>query len=273
MKIRRSGHRRESRRIEPTAMESFLRFGQVFAGYAGAPGVLQGIDLALASHEWLLVLGPNGAGKTTLLRTAVGWLKPLQGTVTLAGRPVDQWSSRERARLLGYLPQHPGGTFAFTVAEVVAQGLWHRNAPDPARVHRALETLHLAPLAHRPITALSGGERQLVFVARLLAQNPRFLLLDEPTAHLDPPHKLLLWQTLRDLRDQGIGGLVVTHDPVLPCGLFHRLVGLHRGRILWQVHTLEDLTPAHFHRLFGAPLQVVPSGDFCALLPAREGGL
>ncbi len=252
-------------------MEPLLRFRQVVAGYPGKPGVLQGIDLEVPSHEWILVLGPNGAGKTTLLRVAVGWLVPTHGEVWLAHRPVHRWPARQRAAMTGYLPQHQAMPFAFTVAEVVAQGGWHRGAPTGlAEVHQALETLHLASLASRALPTLSGGERQMVYFARLLAQQPRFFLLDEPTTHLDPPHKLLLWETLRTLKDQGKGGMVVTHDPVLPCHLFHRILALKEGQILWQARGFHEVSPQHFRDLFGTPLQVVQNQGFCALLPLQE---
>ncbi len=250
-------------------MTAFLRLEEVSAGYPGKPGVVRHLSLTLEADRWTLVLGPNGAGKSTLLRLLVGWLRPEAGTVLLEGRPVERWPARERAGRLGYLPQIPGTAFAFTVEEVVAQGRWRFGTPGPVAPY--LEALHLVPLARRPLNALSGGERQLAFLARTLAQEPAFFLLDEPTAHLDPAHKHLLWQTLARLRQEGRGGILVSHDPVLPCGLFHRVIGLKAGRILWEAPGVEALEPGHLERLFGVPLEVVRRGRFCALLPGGGG--
>ncbi len=250
-------------------MAAFLKMQGVFAGYPGRPGVVQDLSLSLEAGDWALVLGPNGAGKTTLLRLLVGWLVPDRGTVLLEGRPVHRWPARRRAARLGYLPQVPGVAFAFTVEEVVAQGLWYSGRRRPLEPY--LGALGLGPLVRRPLSALSGGERQLVFLARVLAQEPRFFLLDEPTAHLDPAHKRLLWQTLKHLRAQGRGGLVVTHDPVLPCGLFHRVLALHRGRLLWEVPGMEAITPEHLAELFQTPMTLLQENGLCVLMPRLEG--
>ena len=151
-----------------------------------------GLDVGLRTGEVLALLGPNGGGKTTLLKTMLGLLAPRAGEVHLGDRSLASYSSRERARLLAYVPQSHAATFAFTVETGVLMGrsahgnLFSRPAAaDRAVVARMLERFGIAHLAHRPYTMISGGERQLALLARALAQEPQFVVLDEPTASLD----------------------------------------------------------------------------------------
>ena len=148
-----------------------------------------GLDVKLAKGEVLALLGPNGGGKTTLLKTLLGLLAPKAGEVRLDGHALSARSIRERARLIAYVPQTHVATFAFPVAAVVLMGrtahgnLFHRpTAKDREVTAAVLEQLGIARLAERPYTMISGGERQLVLLARALAQEPQFIVLDEPTA-------------------------------------------------------------------------------------------
>jgi iron complex transport system ATP-binding protein len=160
----------------------------------GFPGRTVGRDVSfsLRGGEVMCVLGPNGGGKTTLFRTLLGLLQKHAGSIVLGGVPVEKLSRSEIARRTGYVPQEHAGYFAFTVREFVLMGRTaHLGAFSvPARkdrevAQRALESLGISGLSERPITGISGGERQLALVARALAQEPRLLLLDEPTAGLD----------------------------------------------------------------------------------------
>jgi iron complex transport system ATP-binding protein len=180
----------------------------------------RGLDVALSTGEVLALLGPNGGGKTTLLKTLLGLLKPKAGEVRLGDKPLDEYSVRERARVIAYVPQVHIGTFAFTVETVVLMGrtahgnLFSRpTTHDRAVAHSVLERFGISGLANRPYTMISGGERQLVLLARALAQEPRFIVLDEPTASLDFGNQGKVMNEIQALAKSGHGVLFTTHDP------------------------------------------------------------
>jgi len=179
-----------------------------------------GLDVALATGEVLALLGPNGGGKTTLLKTLLGLLKPKAGEIRLDGRPLGEFSIRARARVIAYVPQVHIGTFAYTVETMVLMGraahgsLFSRpSAHDRAVAHAALERFGIARLGDRPYTMISGGERQLVLLARALAQEPQFVVLDEPTASLDFGNQGRVMAEIKALAKSGHGVLFTTHDP------------------------------------------------------------
>lgn len=206
----------------------------------GARTVVDGVDLRVDGGELVAVCGPNGAGKSTLLRCVAGVLRPQAGSVRLDGRDVFALPVRERARLVGYLPQEPSTPEGLRCAEVVLLGRYASRsgwaAGWTARDHEAaLEALRATGtehLADRPLQQTSGGERQRVLLARVLAQGARVLALDEPTSHLDLGHQVQVLGLLRRLAGEGYTVLAATHDLNLAALFFHRLVLLDRGRVL-----------------------------------------
>jgi iron complex transport system ATP-binding protein len=188
----------------------------------GYPGhaVGQGFELALAPGRVLALLGPNGGGKTTLLKTLLGLLPPRGGQVLLDGQPLARHGPQARARRLAYVPQSHAGAFAFTVADLVLMGrtahsgwLARPSAHDRAVAQAAIERMGIAALAQRPAAQVSGGERQLALIARALAQEAGFVVLDEPTASLDFGNQGKVLREIRQLATSGLGVIFSTHDP------------------------------------------------------------
>lgn len=197
-----------------------LTVRQAVLGYAGRR-VLQDVSFTLPAGTISCLLGANGSGKTTLMRTILGVLPPIGGDIILDETPVSCFSARARAAAIAWVPQAWSGAFAFSVLDRVLMGL----APQlgifavPGRrerglAHQQLETLGIGHLAHRQWDALSGGERQLVLIARALVQRPRLLLLDEPASSLDFGHQINLLDRLQTLKESGMTLLMATHHPL-----------------------------------------------------------
>jgi iron complex transport system ATP-binding protein len=182
----------------------------------GRQRILQAIDLRLAAGRWVAVVGPNGAGKSTLLRVLAGLL-PCDGQVMLQGRPLGDWPARERARRLAWLGQQEGGSDDLLAWDVAMLGrlphrAWLAAPSEPtAVVVQALRRAGLGP-AHAALGELSGGERQRVLLARLLAVQAPVLLMDEPLAHLDPPHQADWMAEVRRLAAGGALVVSVLHE-------------------------------------------------------------
>lgn len=232
--------------------------------HRGQRAVLHGIELALQPGEVLGVLGPNGAGKSTLLKALSGELRPTTGEVLLDGRALVRWPDAQRARRLAVLPQESSLDFAFRIEEVVAMGrLPHVDGAERDRqaIRAALLSADIEHLVGRSYLDLSGGERQRVHLARVLAQlwpagNGQTLLLDEPTAMLDPLHQHGILGAVREAAGQGVAVMVILHDLNLAARYCNRLLLLADGRAHCQGTPDEVLQPAVLHRVFGLEVLV-----------------
>jgi iron complex transport system ATP-binding protein len=250
-----------------------LAASAVVAGY-GARRVLRGIDLELEPGGLIALVGPNGAGKSTLLRALAGLIHPTAGTVTLDGRPVLAMSRAALASRIAVVPQTFDTLFPFTVREIVGLGrsarlgLFARPARDDEEaVERAIAEQDLSLVSGRRIDALSGGERQRVVLAMALAQETAVLLLDEPTAHLDPSHQRSVLLRIGELaRTRGVVTLAVLHDLNL-AALADRVLVLADGSVAADGPPATALTAAVVTRVFGNGLTVTEVGGRTVVLP------
>ena len=222
----------------------------------------RGLNLALEEGEALALLGPNGGGKTTLLKTLLGILQPLAGEALIDGRSLAVIPIRERARRIAYVPQSDVPTFAFSVESVVLMGrtahgsLFSRpTAHDHAVAAHALDRFGIAHLNERPYTMLSGGERQLVLLARALAQEPQFIVLNEPTASLDFGNQGKVMREIRALAASGHGVLFTTHDPNHALRGADRAYLLRDGERLAEGPVADVLDRERLEALYGAPVE------------------
>lgn len=243
--------------------------------YDGTP-LFSGLTVAIAPGEMAGLIGANGSGKTTLLKLISGVLRPGAGRVTAGGREVAAIPPTERARRLAVVPQESRLIFDFTVLEVVLMGraarlglLGVEGREDLEAARRALEWAGILHLAGRPVGRLSGGERQLAFVARALAQEPGLLLLDEPTAYLDIRHRLEIYRILHQLnRDEGLTVLTTSHDINLAARYCPRLILLKEGRVVADGPTEEVFREEILTQVYDTPLRVLrdpESGSSLAL--------
>lgn len=231
-------------------------------GY-GVRVVLSGVTLAIEPGCWTTVVGPNGCGKSTLLRALAGLAPARAGWVELAGRRLNGWPRRERARHLAWLAQSAPLT-DLTALEVVALGrfahggwLAHRDADDERAIERAMQSTGSLAWVHRRLSTLSGGERQRVHLARALAVEAPVLLLDEPTTHLDPPHQEDVARLLRaQAHEQGVSVLSAIHDLSLALTA-DRLIVLGAGGIVGHGTVAEALAHDWLSTAFRTRVDIV----------------
>ena len=207
----------------------------------GYPGQAVGRDvsMAVAPGEVLCLLGPNGCGKTTLFKTLLGLLAPQAGRVSLGGDDLDRLRRTEIARRVAYVPQAQAGLFPYSALDLVLMGrIAHRGLfAGPTRedrdvAQRALDELGIGDLADRDVTRLSGGQRQLVVVARAIAQAAPLIVMDEPTASLDFGNQVVVLSEVRRLADRGVGIVLSTHDPDHAFAVGTTVALMRSGKIL-----------------------------------------
>ncbi|MHB1434525.1 MAG: ABC transporter ATP-binding protein [Thermoplasmata archaeon] len=257
-----------------------LEFDQVSAGYDERPA-LHRVSFRADPGEVVALTGPNGSGKTTLLRAALGLLALQGGRVSIGGRSTERLSIRERARWFGWMPQSEPLRENIRVHQYVLYGRhpwigpWESEGPEDLQaVDRALAAVDLSVAPDRGVLELSGGERQRALMARVLASEAPFLLLDEPTAHLDIGHQIDLLERVRSLchREQMVA-LVALHDLNLAARFADRIVTLHRGRLVADGPVASILSPELLREVWGivAELRHDPATGLPYLLPTLPG--
>lgn len=247
-----------------------LEASNVVCGY-GEKVVVNGVTFSVRSGEVCSLLGPNGVGKTTLFKTILGFLKMKAGDILLEGESIRKWPKRKLARSLGYVPQVHDPPFPYSVMDVVLLGRMSHTGlfASPSKSDRdiaeqTLETLGVPYLRDKLYTEISGGERQMVLIARALVQEPDFLVLDEPTSNLDYGNQVRVLQQINALAGRGLGILMTTHQPehVFMCpgkvALMQRGGGFDFG-LPDEVVTEENLLAA-----YGVNVQI-------ASVPVKDG--
>ena len=242
-------------------MNPFFEVRRLTYQYPRGPQVVRGVSLEIAPASMTAVIGANGSGKSTLIRMLAGLLRPASGEILLDGIALEKWQPRQRAREIAYMPQVTVTAFPFPVVDVVLSGrsphvprFQLESGRDRATAMEALESTGAAHLASRSFTALSAGERQMVILARALAQEPRLLLLDEPSAALDLKHRAGLMRSLARLREiRGLGIVMVTHDLQLTGSLFDRILALRQGEVAAYGRPDEVLRSELLAEIYGDP--------------------
>lgn len=240
-----------------------LEVRDLHAGYDKTE-IVHGVSFDVERGEFVCVLGPNGCGKTTTLKTVLGLLPPLGGAIEMDGASTVEMTEAERARHFAYIPQSHTPPFPFTVADVVILGrtpyinkLARVGEHDKEVAYDCMERMGIVQFANRPYTQLSGGQQQLVLIARALTQEPDLLVMDEPTASLDFGNQQLVLKQMRKLADAGTSVLMVTHDPDHALFCAHRVIVMEAGQILTEGDPNSVLDSACLERIYHTDVKVI----------------
>ena len=244
--------------------ELVLQFVEVSYRYPGnAQATLDRLNLELPLAKVTAILGPNGAGKSTLLRLAYGRFRPSFGRILLAGRPLNSYSRSGIGKRIALVPQREYTPFEYSILEYVLLGraphlspLELPGAEDCRIAENALALVGMEDQSGRSLLSLSGGELQLVLIARALAQQPRLLLLDEPTSHLDLANKKRLVDCLKGLALQGVTVLMTSHEPEVVSAIAEQVVLMNHGHVLFAGTQEEVWTEQRMSATYGIPLKV-----------------
>ena len=225
--------------------------------------ILDGVSVSSSAGEFIGLVGPNGAGKTTLIKCISGLSAHSGGTVRLDGRELAGMSPRDIAQVVAHLPQNTSMDFGFTSLEVVLMGRNPHLGPFQLEGTRDYEVARAGMkftdtewLSAREINTLSGGERQRVLIARALAQEPRLLLLDEPTANLDIQHQLQVMDLVRSLVDDGLSAVTAMHDLNMASAYCDRIYAMSEGRVVASGTPAEVLVPSMIRQVFGVSVTI-----------------
>ena len=244
-----------------------LRLDSVTCGY-GAKEVVKSVSFTLQAGDVMCLLGANGSGKTTLFRAILHFLPLTQGEISMDGEAITHWSRRRMARAIAYVPQAHTPPFAFKVRDVVLMARTaHMNSMGATRRHdyevvdQALDSLGIMGLAEKEYTQLSGGERQMVLVARALAQEAKLLVMDEPASSLDFGNQVRMLTEVKRLSERGVSVLITTHSPNHAFLCASQVAVMKAGRLL--ACGLPDLvlTSSCLEEAYGVPLEVIDIGD------------
>jgi iron complex transport system ATP-binding protein len=249
-------------------------------GYGKSPAIVSDVGFRVAAGELVVLIGPNGSGKSTLLRAIAAILKPRRGRLLLDGIPIQCYAPRQMARRTAFLAQSPDVPEDFTVKELISYGrsphlTWtgRMRAKDWRIVQWAMAQTRLEPLAQRMVVSLSGGERQRARLAMALAQQPKLLLLDEPTTFLDICYQFEVLELVRHLnRALGITTIMVLHDLNQAARYADRILALHNGTIAAAGAPEQVVAPEQLARIFNmhVAVRIDPHHHCPLIIPLRS---
>ncbi len=261
----------------PSAQDRSLSLFSLTDVSFDVPGrrLIDHLSLEIAEGAVTALVGRNGSGKSTLLKLIAGQNRPTSGLVTHAGRALSDWPPRELARRIAYLPQVTPVAEGIRLAELVALGrypwrgaLGRFRPEDHAAVTGAMQRCGLEPLADRLVDTLSGGERQRGWIAMMLAQGARTLLLDEPTSALDIAHQVEVLGLVQAMsRETGLSAVIVLHDVNLAARYCDRVVALDGGRLALEGPVQDLMTPEALARVYGLPMEVATRSGYPFAVP------
>lgn len=244
-----------------------LEVNHVCGGY-GNGDVVKGVSCCADAGDVLCLVGPNGCGKTTLFRLLLGILPISGGTIRLDGQDVRSFSPRELASRIAYIPQYHTPIFSYTVLDVVVMGRAARfpafetpKAADREAAFAALEKLNAAHLANQKYTSLSGGQRQLILIARAICQSAKIFVLDEPAANLDYANHQLLMEVVADLAQKGYCVVMSTHSPEHPASIGSKVLLMRDGQAAAFGPPEEVITPEHLQEVYDIEIDVITVRD------------
>jgi len=242
--------------------------------------VLRQVSLDVSPGEFFIIAGPNGSGKTTLLKIMAGIFKAQSGRISVRGKPIQEYGKKAFARVVAYVPQAVDESFPFTVLQTALLGrtphlgmLGIERQPDREIALDALAFTGVDHLANRRSEQLSGGERQRVQIARAVCQEPEILLLDEPTASLDPAHQIRIMDLMDNLRSaRGLTVIMVSHDLNIAAMYADRILVLKEGAVVHCGAPADVLVPDILEETYGCRMMVDenPAGPFPRVLPLPE---
>ncbi len=240
-----------------------LKADNISCGY-GHKVVLKDISFELNSGSVCCLLGPNGVGKTTLFKTILGFLPGLGGHFYIDGKDIKELKRSQIAKLIAYVPQAHTPAFPFTVNDVVTMGrtVWFENCRTPGKkdvetVDKILDSLSISHLKNRIYTHLSGGERQMVLIARALAQEPKFLVMDEPASNLDFGNQMQVLKQVISLKEKGIGIIMASHHPDHAFLCDSDVILISSDKSVSSGHCIEMLTEKKLSDAYSIPVRIL----------------
>jgi iron complex transport system ATP-binding protein len=247
----------------------------LFFGYKNE-SILEDVAIQLNKGEVLSIVGPNGTGKTTLLKCIVGVARPKLGTISIDGKNTDQMTRRDLARCISYVPQSAPSKFPVTVFDAVLMGrrpyiTWKPSKKDLEIVAAIIASMNLQDVALRDFDQLSGGQKQKVLLARAVAQETDYLLLDEPTSNLDLRHQIEVMEMISNMvMANGVAAILAMHDLNLASRFSHRMVMLNGGRLFCDGKPEQVMTEENIKIVYGVEARVSLNGGYPFVLPTRK---